>query len=78
MVRYMLTYHSRYFFDSNTAVDGCDIESEPGYEQMEWLKVQLELMREREMKAILIGHVPPAWTSAKRSWDETYAALFDR
>lgn len=67
----VFSLNTMYFFDSNTAVDGCDIESEPGYEQMEWLKVQLELMREREMKAILIGHVPPAWTSAKRSWDET-------
>jgi endopolyphosphatase len=38
---------------------------------MEWLKVQLALMRDIGMKAILIGHVPPAWTSTKQSWDET-------
>lgn len=36
---------------------------------MEWLNVQLELMRELGMKVILIGHVPPAWTKAKMNWD---------
>lgn len=60
-----------YFFGSNAAVDGCDVKGEAGYEQMEWLKVQLALMRDIGMKAILIGHVPPAWTSTKQSWDET-------
>jgi len=58
----------RYFFESNKAVDGCDSKSEPGYEQMEWLDIQLSIMRERGMKAIIIGHVPPAWTNAKRTW----------
>lgn len=61
----------RYFFDSNAAVDGCAKPSEPGYEQMEWLKVQLGIMRDRNMKVIIIGHVPPAWTNTKQSWDET-------
>ena len=67
----VFSLNTLYFFDSNTAVDGCDALSEPGYEQMEWLNVQLALMRSRGMKAIIIGHVPPAWTSAKMSWDET-------
>ncbi len=60
-----------YFFDSNTAVDGCDSKSEPGYEHMEWLRVQLQFLRERGMKAIITGHVPPARTTGKQSWDET-------
>ncbi|KAK4690677.1 endopolyphosphatase, partial [Lecanoromycetidae sp. Uapishka_2] len=60
-----------YFFDSNTAVDGCALKSEPGYEQMEWLRIQLQFMRKRRMKAILMGHVPPARTESKQSWDET-------
>ncbi|KAL7267386.1 Endopolyphosphatase [Rhizina undulata] len=67
----VVSLNTLYFFMSNTAVDGCDIKGEPGYEQMDWLRVQLEFMRERGMKAILIGHVPPAWTSTKQSWDET-------
>lgn len=60
-----------YFFDSNSAVNGCDDESEPGYEHMEWLRVQLEFLREKGMKAIMIGHVPPARTASKQSWDES-------
>lgn len=38
---------------------------------MEWLRIQLEIMRERGVKAILMGHVPPARVDSKESWDET-------
>ena len=62
---------SRYFFDSNSAVDGCADKSEPGYEHMDWLRIQLQFLRDRGMKAILMGHVPPARTDNKLSWDET-------
>ncbi|EAW07701.1 endopolyphosphatase [Aspergillus clavatus NRRL 1] len=67
----VISLNTMYFFDSNSAVDGCAAKSEPGYEHMEWLRVQLQLMRNRDMKAILIGHVPPARTDSKRNWDET-------
>ncbi|KAF8429711.1 Metallo-dependent phosphatase-like protein [Tirmania nivea] len=83
----VISLNTLYFFNSNSAVDGCNLPSEPGYQQMEWLRIQLELMRQTNMKAILIGHVPPArvrevgwreggrddWEAGwgKRSWDET-------
>jgi len=67
----VFSINTLYFFDSNSAVDGCDAESEPGYEHMEWLRIQLQFLRERGMKAILTGHVPPARTESKQSWDET-------
>jgi len=38
---------------------------------MEWLRIQLDILRDRGMKAILIGHVPPARVDSKESWDET-------
>ncbi|KAF2484298.1 Metallo-dependent phosphatase-like protein, partial [Neohortaea acidophila] len=60
-----------YFFKSNAAVDGCALPSEPGYQHFEWLRIQLQFMRDRGMKAILIGHVPPAREDSKWSWDET-------
>ncbi|KAF7183175.1 hypothetical protein CNMCM7691_003010 [Aspergillus felis] len=66
-----ISLNTMYFFDSNSAVDGCAAKSQPGYEHMEWLRVQLKLLRERGMKAILIGHVPPARTDSKRNWDES-------
>ena len=67
----IFSLNTLYFFNPNTAVDGCARKSEPGYEQMEWLRIQLQLMRLRGMKALIIGHVPPARTENKMSWDET-------
>ncbi|KAH0536409.1 hypothetical protein FGG08_006707 [Glutinoglossum americanum] len=67
----VFSLNTLYFFDSNAAVDGCALKSEPGYEQMEWMRIQLEFARERGMKAILMGHVPPSRTDSKSSWDET-------
>ncbi|KAI9699140.1 MAG: Endopolyphosphatase [Candelina mexicana] len=67
----VFSLNTMYFFGSNAAVDGCSMKSEPGYEQFEWLRIQLEFLRQRGMKAILSGHVPPARTEYKRSWDET-------
>jgi endopolyphosphatase len=67
----VFSLNTLYFFDRNAGVDGCAAPSEPGYKQLEWLRVQLQFIRERGMKAILIGHVPPARTESKRLWDET-------
>lgn len=67
----VISLNTMYFFDSNSAVDGCDAKSEPGYEHMQWLRIQLQFLRDRGMKAILMGHVPPARTPSKQSWDES-------
>ncbi|SPQ19316.1 686f9d24-006c-44a6-957f-9e2d7f34a0ea [Thermothielavioides terrestris] len=67
----VFSLNTLYFFDRNAGVDGCANPQEPGYKQMEWLRVQLQFLRERGMKAILIGHVPPARTESKKLWDET-------
>ncbi|KAF1915033.1 Metallo-dependent phosphatase-like protein [Ampelomyces quisqualis] len=67
----VISLNTIYFFSSNSAVDGCASKREPGYEHMEWLRIQLQILRERGMKAILMGHVPPARVDSKESWDET-------
>jgi endopolyphosphatase len=67
----VFSLNTMYFFESNSAVDGCASKHEPGYEQFEWLRIQLEILRGRGMKAILTGHVPPARVDSKTSWDET-------
>lgn len=67
----VFSLNTLYFFTNNAAVDGCALRSEPGYEHMEWLRIQLQFMRQRGMKAILTGHVPPARTTSKQLWDET-------
>lgn len=67
----VFSLNTLYFFDRNSGVDGCALRSEPGWDQMEWLRVQLLFMRQRGVKAILTGHVPPARTGSKQNWDET-------
>ena len=67
----VFSLNTLYFFESNGAVDGCNVKSEPGYEHMEWLRIQLQFLRQRGMKAIISGHVPPARTGSKQNWDES-------
>ncbi|KAL1853267.1 Endopolyphosphatase [Diaporthe australafricana] len=67
----VFSLNTLYFFDRNAGVDDCVKPSEPGFRHMEWLRVQLQFMRDRGMKAILMGHVPPARTDSKMLWDET-------
>jgi len=38
---------------------------------MDWLRIQLDFLRQRNMKAIISGHVPPARNDDKTNWDET-------
>ncbi|OBT81886.1 hypothetical protein VE02_09730, partial [Pseudogymnoascus sp. 03VT05] len=67
----VVSINTLYFFERNSGVDGCASKSEPGWEQMEWLGIQLGFMRDRGVKAILMGHVPPARTRGKKLWDES-------
>ncbi|OBT76551.1 hypothetical protein VF21_05418 [Pseudogymnoascus sp. 05NY08] len=67
----VVSLNTLYFFERNSGVDGCASKSEPGWEQMEWLGIQLGFMRDRGVKAILMGHVPPARTGGKKLWDES-------
>ncbi|KAF3769181.1 Endopolyphosphatase, partial [Cryphonectria parasitica EP155] len=67
----VFSLNTLYFFDRNAAIDDCVKPSEPGFKHLEWLRVQLQFMRDRGMKAILMGHVPPARTDSKTLWDET-------
>jgi endopolyphosphatase len=67
----VFSLNTMYFFDRNAGVDDCVHPSEPGFKHFEWLRVQLDSLRSRGMKAILIGHVPPARTAGKQLWDET-------
>ncbi|CAK7214403.1 Endopolyphosphatase [Sporothrix curviconia] len=67
----VFSLNTLYFFDRNAGVDDCVNPSEPGFKQLEWLRIQLQFMRERGVKAILMGHIPPARTGSKQLWDET-------
>jgi endopolyphosphatase len=67
----VFSLNTMYFFDRNAGIDDCTKPSEPGFKHFEWLRIQLEWLRSRGMKAILMGHVPPARTEGKQLWDET-------
>lgn len=67
----VFSLNTMYFFDQNPGIDGCVSPLEPGFMQMEWLRIQLQRLRERGMKAILMGHVPPVKTASKEPWVET-------
>ena len=67
----VFSLNTLYLFDNNAGVNGCADKKEPGYEHMEWLRIQLQMLRKRGVKAIMMGHVPPARTESKYSWDET-------
>ncbi|KAH7035117.1 Metallo-dependent phosphatase-like protein [Microdochium trichocladiopsis] len=67
----VFSLNTMYFFDRNAGIDDCIHPSEPGTKHFEWLRIQLQFMRNRGMKAILMGHVPPARTATKQLWDET-------
>ncbi|KAI0995409.1 Endopolyphosphatase [Podosphaera aphanis] len=67
----VFSLNTLYFFSRNGMLNGCAEPSEPGFEHFEWLRVQLQNIRERGMKAIIIGHVPPARTSSKALWRES-------
>jgi len=67
----VISLNTLYFFDSNLAVNGCVAKSEPGYKHFEWLRAQLDGIRQRGMKVMLIGHVPPARVDSKTDWVES-------
>ncbi|KAK3114042.1 Endopolyphosphatase [Teratosphaeriaceae sp. CCFEE 6253] len=67
----VFSLNTLYFAESNAAVDGCASPREPGYRQLEWMRIQLQYMRERGVKAMMIGHHPPIREDAKKLWDET-------
>ncbi|RDX55657.1 hypothetical protein OH76DRAFT_757959 [Lentinus brumalis] len=58
----VISLNTMYFYDSNTAVGGCEHSDpqDPGNLELDWLEVQLRLFRDRKMQVWLSGHVPPS------------------
>ncbi|KDQ64518.1 hypothetical protein JAAARDRAFT_28155 [Jaapia argillacea MUCL 33604] len=58
----VIALNTMYFYDSNKAVGGCEYKEpqDPGNLQFDWLEVQLEMYRDRDMQVYLTGHVPPS------------------
>jgi hypothetical protein len=54
-----MNINSMFFFNKNTAVEGCDKEGSPGAIQMAWMKNKLELAKKENAMVYIMGHVPP-------------------
>ncbi|KAH9943409.1 uncharacterized protein BXZ73DRAFT_97450 [Epithele typhae] len=67
----VISLNTMYFYDSNAAVGGCKYSDpqDPGNLQFDWLEVQLQMFRERNMQVWLSGHVPP---SSRNYFPECY------
>ncbi|KAI0776087.1 hypothetical protein BD413DRAFT_526378 [Trametes elegans] len=67
----VISLNTMYFYDSNTAVGGCERSDpqDPGNLQFDWLEVQLKMFRDRGMQVWLSGHVPP---SSRNFYSECY------
>lgn len=57
-----ISLNTMYFYHNNKAVGGCLVgdTSDPGNLQFDWLEVQLEMFRARQMQVWVTGHVPPS------------------
>ncbi|TDL29508.1 hypothetical protein BD410DRAFT_26204 [Rickenella mellea] len=58
----VVSLNTMYFYDSNKAVGGCEYteKEDPGNLEFDWLEVQLDLYRNRDMQVWISGHVPPS------------------
>ncbi|KAG0262147.1 Endopolyphosphatase [Actinomortierella ambigua] len=71
----VVALNTLFFFNQNTAVDGCDDDDEPGAMQMDWLEVELRALRSRKMSVYLTGHVPPARKSYEPTCYRRYSEI---
>ncbi|KAH9853441.1 hypothetical protein C2E23DRAFT_867908 [Lenzites betulinus] len=72
----VVSLNTMYFYDSNTAVGGCERTGpqDPGNLQLDWLEVQLKAFRDRGMQVWLSGHVPP---SPRNFYSECYVRYLE-
>lgn len=70
----VISINTIYWFDTNPAVDGCDRKKDPGSLQFRWLRVVLNELRSRGMKAWVAGHVPPSQENWEPSCRDRFIA----
>ncbi|CAG8524402.1 406_t:CDS:2 [Ambispora leptoticha] len=71
----VVSMNTLYFFESNTAVRGCQAPDEPGTIEMQWLNKVLHKARKKGMKAYVIGHVAPSKKRYTRSCWNKYGRI---
>lgn len=71
----VVSVNTLYFYDSNTAVKGCEHVNEPGTVEMKWLEKVLSKARKRGMKVYITGHVAPTKKHYTPSCWKSYVRL---
>ena len=71
----VVSLNTLYFYNANTAVNGCKAKSQPGTIEMRWLNDVLKRARKHGMKVYLTGHVGPRPKQYMRSCYRKYGRL---
>ncbi|RIA88153.1 Metallo-dependent phosphatase-like protein [Glomus cerebriforme] len=71
----VVSLNTLYFYNSNTAVNGCKEEGQPGTIEMKWLNDVLKKAYKLGMKVYLTGHVAPRAKQYTKSCYKQYGRL---
>ena len=71
----VVSLNTLYFYNANTAVNGCKAKSQPGTIEMRWLNDVLKRARKHGMKVYLTGHVGPRPKQYMKSCYRKYGRL---
>ncbi|CAG8466833.1 3751_t:CDS:2 [Acaulospora morrowiae] len=71
----VVSLNTMYFYNSNTAVNGCKEPGQPGTKELKWLNGVLKKARKDGMKVYLTGHVAPRHKQYTKSCYKKYGKL---
>ncbi|CAG8698057.1 13027_t:CDS:2, partial [Cetraspora pellucida] len=71
----VISLNTMYFYNANTAVNGCKSPEQPGTIEMNWLKEVLKKARKRGLRVYLTGHVAPRKKQYTKSCYRVYQKL---
>ncbi|CAG8461091.1 4055_t:CDS:2 [Cetraspora pellucida] len=71
----VISLNTIYFYNANTAVNGCKSPEQPGTIEMNWLKEVLRKARKRGLRVYLTGHVAPRKKQYTKSCYRVYQKL---
>ncbi|CAG8555027.1 6152_t:CDS:2, partial [Dentiscutata heterogama] len=71
----VVSLNTMYFYNTNTAVNGCKSPEQPGTTEMKWLRDLLRKARKRGMKVYLTGHVAPRKKQYTKSCYKEYQKI---
>ncbi|CAG8482630.1 11859_t:CDS:2 [Dentiscutata erythropus] len=71
----VVSLNTMYFYNTNTAVNGCKSPEQPGTAEINWLRNLLRKARKTGMKVYLTGHVAPRKKQYTRTCYKAYQKL---